>query len=379
MIWKGEPSLLKGPHDINTPDILAFSRWTMVLIVVLLGIQAHAHWLSFYTILGILFLGEASFSTIQVMTRTFSKSPWYARFATAEAIAITGLLYMTGDFSQWYLYIWCITSTTLSSRSRSGFLMTLGIDILSIFLIVARIHNFDIQVKWFAIVGFFTFTAIPLIYLSYSHGRQQRELEQQLDAYRRQTKRVQELELIASQMTDYTMDVQNRAVIDQLTGLYNQTVFHHRLLIEVEKARQTGSLISLILFDIDHFKSFNDQFGHFLGDDVLRSVANVLHDASKNDSYIIGRIGGEEMCIAMPDVTLEQARNHADRIREDVANIIISGPEGPLRVTVSAGVASFPAMAKDARELTKCADFAMYRAKESGRNKTIIYENSISS
>ncbi len=350
----------------------------MVLIVALLGIQAHAHWLSFYTVLSILFLGEAIFSTTQVMTRTFSNSPWYARFSIAEAIALTGLLFISDDFSQWFLYIWCITSATLSYRSRAGFFMTLGIDILSIFLIVARIHNFDTQVKWFAIVGFFTFTAVPLIYLSYLHGCQNRELERQLDAYRQQTKRIQELELIAQQMTDYTMDVQNRAVIDQLTGLYNQTVFHHRLLIEVEKARQNGSSISLILFDIDHFKSFNDQFGHFLGDDVLRAVAKVLHDTSEDQCSIVGRIGGEEMCIAMPDVPLEDARKHADRIREEVANLVISGPNGPLRVTVSAGVASFPAMAHDARELTKYADFAMYRAKESGRNKTIIYESSVS-
>lgn len=367
--------MLKGPRDISTPDILAFSRWAMILFIALLGIQAGAHWLSFYTVLGILFLGEAIFSTTQVMTRTFSNSPWYARFAAAEAITITGLLFVSSDFSQWFLYIWCITSATLSSRSRAGFLMTLGIDILSIFLIVTRIHNADVQLKWFTIVGFFTFTAVPLIYLSYAHTRQKRELEQQLYAYRQQTKRVQELELIAQQMTDYTMDVQNRAVIDQLTGLYNQTVFHHRLLIEVEKTRQNGSCLSLILFDIDHFKSFNDQFGHFLGDDVLRSVANVLRDESDDGCCILGRIGGEEMCIALPDVPIHQARQHADRIRENVANLVISGPNGPLRVTISAGVASFPDMAQDARELTKCADFAMYRAKKLGRNKTITYED----
>ena len=105
------------------------------------------------------------------------------------------------------------------------------------------------------------------------------------------------------------------------------------------------------------------------------AVAKVLLDVANETFWIPGRIGGEEMCIAMPEISIDSAFTYADTIRQRIENVIVQGPSEPLHVTVSVGVASFPETSQDAMQLSKHADQAMYAAKANGRNQTISYRN----
>lgn len=254
-------------------------------------------------------------------------------------------------------------------RSGSRLFAMIALEVLAVGFIVPWSTPRSLHFAQIAEVLLISAVGWSIVWTRTTDDRVRSTLEARLETAALQGSRIRELEQINRQMTDYTMDVQNRAVIDQLTGLYNQTHFHHRLLIEVEKARQTGGALSLVLCDIDNFKTFNDRFGHYLGDDVLRATANAIWDAVQDECFVPCRLGGEELVIAMPDVALPEALAFAQRLRQAIADTMVPGPEGPLRVTISAGVATFPDHAGDAQGLTKLADQAMYAAKDLGRNK----------
>lgn len=179
--------------------------------------------------------------------------------------------------------------------------------------------------------------------------------------------RERELELLASERAGLAAELaeaRRRAVTDGLTGLYNHAYFKDRLARELERAAARGEPVSLVLLDIDHFKDYNDTYGHLEGDRVLRGCARVLRALVREDD-VVARYGGEEFAVLLPGVALEEAVRVAERIRAAVA-----GEWGFRRpVTVSAGVASFPRHARAPGELVAAADGALYAAKGRGRNR----------
>ncbi|MEQ9547046.1 MAG: diguanylate cyclase [Marinobacter sp.] len=154
-----------------------------------------------------------------------------------------------------------------------------------------------------------------------------------------------------------------QAVHDQLTGLYNRHKLESFMAQEVARCSRYGSTFSLIIFDLDHFKSINDRFGHSEGDAVLSSVSSVVHECIR-ESEIAGRWGGEEFLIILPETPLEGAIPVADRLQKSIENYRFTIPES---VTISAGVAAFRP-GETPHELVQRADAALYSAKESGRN-----------
>ncbi|HEY8536776.1 MAG TPA: diguanylate cyclase [Vicinamibacterales bacterium] len=154
------------------------------------------------------------------------------------------------------------------------------------------------------------------------------------------------------------------ALTDPVTGLANRRGGEEALAREVARARRTGSPLSLVLFDIDRFKSINDQAGHAVGDRVLRGISEIL-STSQRGSDLAMRWGGEEFLVLLPDVGLHGARVFAERVRENVQNLEI--PEAG-RITVSAGVAELSADEDPAAALAR-ADANLYRAKAGGRNR----------
>jgi diguanylate cyclase (GGDEF)-like protein len=165
------------------------------------------------------------------------------------------------------------------------------------------------------------------------------------------------------------------AITDQLTGLFNFGYFRERLGEEVARADRYQRLLSLIIFDIDHFKRFNDTNGHPAGNEVLRSFAQILQNNAR-DVDIAARYGGEEMVVLLPEATRRDATRMAERIREEIAGTEFPGmssqPEG--KITLSAGVATYPVDAATADELVERADASLYSAKNTGRNKVVWYE-----
>ncbi|MFO7568604.1 MAG: diguanylate cyclase [Smithellaceae bacterium] len=159
------------------------------------------------------------------------------------------------------------------------------------------------------------------------------------------------------------------AATDSLTGLLNRREGFRRIASEFSRAERAGDPICAIMLDIDHFKNINDTHGHLHGDEVLKRVASILEDSVRS-SDILCRFGGEEFLIVTPDTDLDQAKLLAERIRLAMEIHVIRTQDGQvMNVTVSLGVARLRE-AETYDELILRADLALYRAKESGRNKT---------
>ncbi|HEX8955749.1 MAG TPA: GGDEF domain-containing protein, partial [Burkholderiaceae bacterium] len=161
-------------------------------------------------------------------------------------------------------------------------------------------------------------------------------------------------------------ETQRSSRLDGLTGLLNHTAAKSKLKTMVTQAGERGSL-TLAMIDIDHFKSINDTYGHQVGDHVIRGLAWLLK-ARLRSIDLIGRYGGEEFIVALPDVNPEQARQVIDRIRIDFSALPHAHPGGALYVTLSGGIASFP-FYDSAVTLTEAADKALLQAKRLGRNR----------
>ena len=164
--------------------------------------------------------------------------------------------------------------------------------------------------------------------------------------------------------------VQQQAVTDELTGLFNVRQFHSRLDGEIERAERFGTPLSLVMLDIDKFKSVNDTYGHQQGDRVLVEVARVLRRLSR-DVDLPARYGGEEMAVVLPQTDLRGAELGAERMRAAIEAMQIPRLDGGglLPITASFGVAAFPVQATDKTALIAAADGALYRAKRRGRNR----------
>jgi diguanylate cyclase (GGDEF)-like protein len=165
------------------------------------------------------------------------------------------------------------------------------------------------------------------------------------------------------------------AITDPLTGLHNFGYFRDRLREERVRAERYQRLLSLVLFDLDHFKRYNDINGHPAGNDVLRRVSAILREECR-ETDLVARYGGEEMVILMPEASRRTAWEVAERIRRRLSADVFpyrGKPEGG-QVTLSAGVATFPVDAANEEELVSRADKSLYQAKNNGRNQVVSYE-----
>jgi len=162
------------------------------------------------------------------------------------------------------------------------------------------------------------------------------------------------------------------AMVDGLTGIANRRSFNENLDYEWKRAARSSRLVSLIMMDIDHFKAYNDNYGHGAGDDCLQRVAMALQTVLQRPSDMIARYGGEEFVALLPETDDMGAAEVAEAFRKAVANFSLPHAFSPVadHVTISLGHATRPASPDyPPRKLLESADQALYRAKESGRNQ----------
>jgi diguanylate cyclase (GGDEF)-like protein/PAS domain S-box-containing protein len=162
--------------------------------------------------------------------------------------------------------------------------------------------------------------------------------------------------------------------LDSLTGLFNRGYWDECLRQEFARYRRMPRDSSLVLFDVDHFKAINDEHGHTAGDEVLRQLGRLLNETLRSTD-IVGRYGGEEFAIILPDTAAANARIMAEHLRQNVSALQIPHEPAPLRITVSIGIAAITDDMPDAKTWVMLADQALYRAKADGRDRIAVFSD----
>jgi diguanylate cyclase (GGDEF)-like protein len=173
----------------------------------------------------------------------------------------------------------------------------------------------------------------------------------------------------AIQNAHYVERVKQLAYIDGLTGIFNRRFFELRIAEEIERARRYATPLAVIMVDIDQFKRINDEFGHLLGDEVLRQVSSIFHQQLRKID-VVCRYGGEEFAILLSQTDHTQALAVAEKLRRMVECWQFPGVARP--VTISSGVSAFPLHGITRDEIVKAADAGLYAAKQAGRNRVVM-------
>jgi diguanylate cyclase (GGDEF)-like protein len=160
---------------------------------------------------------------------------------------------------------------------------------------------------------------------------------------------------------------------DRLTKLWTRGYWDERFNEEWQRAMRSGSRVSLVMFDIDHFKAINDNYGHLVGDEAIRLVANTVREVSR-EIDICGRYGGEEFVVILPNTEQSGAFSYCERLREAVARCSLTTPtRETVRFTISLGISELKPGSENAQQWLRQADEALYQAKTGGRNRTAIH------
>jgi diguanylate cyclase (GGDEF)-like protein/PAS domain S-box-containing protein len=169
-------------------------------------------------------------------------------------------------------------------------------------------------------------------------------------------------------------ELQEQAIRDPLTNAYNRRYLSEFLDREVARAERENKPVTVVIMDMDNFKQFNDTYGHKCGDLVLKAITKFLNEHSRRGD-VVCRYGGEEFVILMPNVSLEVGFERAEMWRQDFSESVIDYEGMKLSATFSAGVATFPQHGKSGDVILQAADKALYRSKDSGRNRVIPYDD----
>ncbi|MBN2398304.1 MAG: GGDEF domain-containing protein [Deltaproteobacteria bacterium] len=180
----------------------------------------------------------------------------------------------------------------------------------------------------------------------------------------------QELELEIDRRHKLELKLKEMAATDPLTGLYNRREYEMLFRHEIERARRLGSPLSVCIADLDHFKEVNDIYGHEAGDEVLRRTADLIRKNVRSMD-IIGRLGGEEFIILLPEATCDGAAVTGNRILEALASTDIDVGAAAVRITATIGVTQLLPDDHDLNAAVQRADAAMYQGKEAGRNRVV--------
>jgi two-component system, cell cycle response regulator len=166
--------------------------------------------------------------------------------------------------------------------------------------------------------------------------------------------------------------IQKLSLTDPLCGTFNRKYLNEQLVLEMERAKRYSRPLSLIVADLDHFKRVNDEFGHLIGDDVLRHFGSLCMTSMRVNDWV-ARYGGEEFVIVLPETPLGEASCYAERLRLRVASVAAATSSGAVSITASFGVAEFSAVSGDKTDsgenLLRAADAALYESKRAGRNQ----------
>jgi len=167
-------------------------------------------------------------------------------------------------------------------------------------------------------------------------------------------------------------EIEQTAITDSLTEVHTRRYTLERFQEEIVRSKAQKLNLSILMVDVDHFKKFNDNYGHLTGDQILREIGSIIKE-NLREIDIAGRYGGEEFCIVLPDTGLEGAQFAAGRIRRATEETTIKAYDTSIRTTVSIGISQYPQDGQKVSELVDKADWALYRAKKQGRNRVCAF------
>jgi diguanylate cyclase (GGDEF)-like protein len=215
--------------------------------------------------------------------------------------------------------------------------------------------------------------------LALSKERQARAAQEKLLALQEEAKeeleykvqeRTLELEITLRELSESNRELEEKNTLDSLTGIRNRRHFDKKYQAEVRRSRREQTELSVVILDIDHFKKINDEYGHLIGDECIKSVARIMAENVKRPSDDVCRYGGEEFTFILPNTDQAGARQLVERVRMKIEDTPIVSPAGAIKMTISAGICT-GVMLPEQKEnvLLDAADQCLYQAKKSGRNR----------
>ena len=203
-------------------------------------------------------------------------------------------------------------------------------------------------------------------------GAPQKQIDEQLETLKSQGAAVGErisLSLANLRLRDV---LRTQSIRDPLTGLFNRRYMEESLERELHRAARNNQTVSLVMLDIDHFKRFNDAFGHQAGDTLLRALGDFLSQRTRGQD-VACRYGGEEFALILAGASAADAAKRSELLREELTHLAVTHSGQVLgRVTFSIGIAAYPTHATSTDQLLRAADEALYRAKDEGRDRICI-------
>lgn len=287
-----------------------------------------------------------------------------------DTVFVSSLLFIGGkehaDLHQLYYFLILVLGIRYGIKSYFGLVLVIGLIYTAVSVATTYYYDFVINTVQLAtqLIYFLAFGMLASFILEREH-RQSKEKEELIS----------ELQVAYQQLCHYNAKVEEMAKKDPLTNLFNYRYFNERLEHEIEWAVNYHKPLSIVMIDIDHFKVFNDTYGHPAGDKALQTAASVFMEKVR-DRDLVARYGGEEFLILLPDTDITEAVQCAERIRNAISatKIRVDKEKTDVYITISSGVASLSKNSPSAPELIRNADKALYQAKAGGRNKVQIFD-----
>jgi len=181
----------------------------------------------------------------------------------------------------------------------------------------------------------------------------------------------EQLDSINNQLREQNKTLKVLSETDSLTGLYNRQHLTERLKRLLASSRRSGRKFAVLMLDLDHFKKLNDAYGHLVGDEALKLIADILRHTLRKRDYA-ARFGGEEFLVLLPGADARRGEEIAERLRSVIAGKPLQLEDATLKITLSIGLAVYPEVGNDVDSLIRAADDALYKAKDAGRNRCVI-------
>jgi diguanylate cyclase (GGDEF)-like protein len=277
-----------------------------------------------------------------------------------DLVALSMIVFFSGGLSSPIIamFIVYIMITTFLTDYHKAFRNTLTVIVL--LLVITLLQNSEIFFSSQQIMAMLTFDIMFIFTYSVSGYL---------------SKNLHINEALLKELLEQTQEL---SISDGLTGLYNQMHFFELLNLETKKSQRHNLCYSLIMFDVDHFKNYNDHNGHMHGSETLKSIGTIMKNKFRATD-LLAKYGGDEFVIILPQTDKVGAYLAAERLREGIEKQVFPGAETqPLKkLTISIGLAAYPEHGLSDEEILNRADKSLYFAKESGRNRTIIYNENI--